>query len=174
MPKHPQLLFLAQNLGVLRPSISWGHFFWDTLYMHRCIYISIDVFIKMILKWKRNFYVEHFSVKSCTWAWKYKHTFFFALIYFIAFSFFAEFATKMYQGMAALGTKIYQGLTALVTKSWTRAGSPRTISVPGAGCPWYKKVPGAGCPWYKKVPGAGSPKYKKVIEGWQPLVQKNN
>ena len=32
IPKHPRLLFLAQNLGVLRPSKSWGHFFWDTLY----------------------------------------------------------------------------------------------------------------------------------------------
>ena len=33
IPKHPRLLFLAQNLGVLWPSKSWGHFFWDTLYM---------------------------------------------------------------------------------------------------------------------------------------------
>ena len=33
IPKHPRLLFLAQNLGVLRPSKTWGHFFWDTLYL---------------------------------------------------------------------------------------------------------------------------------------------
>ena len=33
IPKHPWLSFLAQNIGVLRPSKSWGHFFWDTLYV---------------------------------------------------------------------------------------------------------------------------------------------
>ena len=32
IPKHPQLLFLAQNLGVLRPSKTMCNFFWDTLY----------------------------------------------------------------------------------------------------------------------------------------------
>ena len=30
--KHPQLLFLAQNLGVLRPSKTKVNFLWDTLY----------------------------------------------------------------------------------------------------------------------------------------------
>ena len=30
--KHPRLLFLAQNLGVLRPSKTMGNFLRDTLY----------------------------------------------------------------------------------------------------------------------------------------------
>ena len=32
IPKHPRLLFLAQNLRVLRPSKTICNFFWDTLY----------------------------------------------------------------------------------------------------------------------------------------------
>ena len=32
IPKHPRLLFLAQNLGVLQPSKTRYHFLWDTLY----------------------------------------------------------------------------------------------------------------------------------------------
>jgi len=32
IPKHPRLLFLAQNLGVLQPSKKRCNFFWDTLY----------------------------------------------------------------------------------------------------------------------------------------------
>ena len=33
IPKHPRLLFLAQHLGVLRPSKTRCHFLWDTLYI---------------------------------------------------------------------------------------------------------------------------------------------
>ena len=33
IPKHPRLLFLAQNLGVLQPSKTRYNFLWDTLYV---------------------------------------------------------------------------------------------------------------------------------------------
>ena len=35
IPKHPPLLSVAQNLGVLRPLQTKVNFFWDTLYIYK-------------------------------------------------------------------------------------------------------------------------------------------
>ena len=67
IPKHPQLLFLAQNLGVLRPSKTWSHFFWDTLYSLNFKMTFYFIFVQRISlhRWIRlNILLRVFQVSN--------------------------------------------------------------------------------------------------------------
>ena len=66
IPKHPRLLFLAQNLGVLWPSKSWGHFFWDTLYVKN-FKANKNGFLKNVelkREWEKRSLRESLSLKA--------------------------------------------------------------------------------------------------------------
>ena len=60
IPKHPRLLFLAQNLWVLWPSKTKQNFFWDTLYYRTVLNYFIDrleysnVELNCVLLWDKG------------------------------------------------------------------------------------------------------------------------
>ena len=62
--------------------------------------------------------------------------------------------------LEALGPFLYLGLSALDTQGCQPFLQETTLGLASLSTRRYQ--------------GAGSPKYKKVIEGWEPLVQRNN